>query len=157
MCSPVNRKTSMQTLAIEPQCKSCWFHAICPGTNESQKDGPRAMLCPLPEMQALNREISWMNWGTLQWPICTDPWATTNNTATWQSVFCVFNCMVKMRPFFIFRLCLYTIWSTMKGYPHCINCLCCSVAQQSAHWESPEMQANTESLCLLSGELGRVQ
>lgn len=44
-----------------------------------------------------------------------------------------------------------------KSYPPGINCLCCSVAQQSIHWESPEMQANTESLCLLSRELGRVQ
>lgn len=68
-------------------CESCWFSAICPGTNSSQKDGQWAILFPLPEIQALNREISWMNRDTVQWPICTDPRVRTNNSLSWQSVF----------------------------------------------------------------------
>lgn len=107
------------------------------------------------------RYHEWMNKGTLWWPICTDPQISTSNSLNWQIV-CFLYLIVWLKwcdcssVFFVF-------WQTKvacvpkKGYPHCINCLCCSVAQQSVHEESPEMQADIESLCLLSRELGRAQ
>ena len=123
----------MQTLASEPHSANPAGSVLSAlAENESQKDGQRATLLPLPEIRALNGEISWMKQETPTVTLSN----RSNKTTTWQCILCTR--LWADSSFFFFFFVFSPTRPPQKGYPHGINSLCCSVARQPVRWESPE-------------------
>lgn len=67
---------------------------------ERKGSGPCCFPCH--RFRSLTEQYHEWTVDTVQWPICTDPEATSKNSFTWQYLFCV--CMIKMRGLFIWCL-----------------------------------------------------
>lgn len=134
MCSRVNRKHPCRRWQLNRTVQILLVPSYLPWQEMRVKRmgrGPRCLPCqrfgPWTE-----RYHEW-NEKPPQWPFQTAPIRQQPDGA-----FCVLDCVVKMSRFFSFVCVFSPTRPPQKGYPRDINCLCCSVAQQSVRRESPE-------------------
>lgn len=131
--------------SLTMQCESGGFSAICPGTDESQKHGQRALLF-FPAKEPSHGTVSRVNWHIPFEQIQVQPWLIHQPER---------ECFYKYK--FIF-LSLFTNQNSLMSWwksLHTLKCWCTFVA--CALWVSAGNQGLTKSLSLLYRDTETVQ